>query len=77
MSRIHGPALAPAILLGATTAAHAQVKLHFSGFGDFIAGYTGGGYADPAARAMFESYGDDPDPVNTNRGFGVTGTDSS
>ncbi|MGH9389310.1 MAG: hypothetical protein ACRD1Z_06815, partial [Vicinamibacteria bacterium] len=53
----------------------AQIKLRFSGFGDFIAGYTSGDYADPDARGMFEAFGDDTDPVNTNRGFGLSGTD--
>jgi hypothetical protein len=75
MSTPHRAAMAAALCLVAASTADAQIKLRFSGFGDFVAGYTGGGYADPAARSMFETYGDDPDPVNTNRGFGVTGTD--
>jgi len=67
--------LAASLFLCGTTDARAQIKLRFSGFGDFVAGYTGGDYADPHSRSMFEAFGDDTDPVNTNRGFGVTGTD--
>ena len=74
MSR-HLTLLAASFFLCGTTDARAQIKLRFSGFGDFIAGYTGGSYADPQARGMFEAFGDDTDPVNTNRGFGLTGTD--
>lgn len=74
MSR-HLTLLAVSFFLCGTTDARAQIKLRFSGFGDFIAGYTSGDYADPDARGMFEAFGDDTDPVNTNRGFGVTGTD--
>jgi hypothetical protein len=74
MSR-HLALLAASFFLCGTTDARAKIKLRFSGFGDFVAGYTGGDYADPQARGMFEAFGDDTDPVNTNRGFGVTGTD--
>ncbi len=53
------------------SAADAQIKLRFSGFGDFVAGYTGGGYADPEAPERCSSRSaTDPDPVNTKRGFG-------
>ncbi len=50
-------------------------NLRFSGFGDFVFGAVGGGMVDPEAAREFEDFGTDPDPVNTNRGFGVTGTD--
>lgn len=55
--------------------ASAQVKLRFSAFGDFVAGHTSGEYADIQARSLFEAFGDDAEPLNTNRGFGLTGTD--
>ncbi len=74
MSR-HLTVLAALFFLCGTPDARAQIKLRFSGFGDFVAGYTGGGYADEHSRSMFEAFGDDVDPLNTNRGFGVTGTD--
>jgi hypothetical protein len=58
------------------TAAAAQAQtLRFSGFGDFVFGAVGGSKADPTATQKFTNFGSDPDPVNTNRGFGVTGTD--
>ena len=50
-------------------------RLRFSGFGDFVFGAVGGGKVDPAAAQEFATFGTDPDPVNTNRGFGITGTD--
>jgi hypothetical protein len=63
--------------LSTITAAHsAQAQnLRFSGFGDFVFGGVGGGPADPLALDKFHSFGADEDPVNTNRGFGLTGTD--
>jgi hypothetical protein len=63
-----------ALLLGAAAAAEAQ-SLRFSGFGDFVFGTVGGGTVDPTAAHEFDTFGSDPDPVNTNRGFGITGTD--
>ena len=51
------------------------VELRFSGFGDFVLGFTGGDFADQGARTAFESFGTDDDPVNTMRGFQITGTD--
>ena len=54
--------------------AHA-VGLRFSGFGDVVFGLQQGQYADANARAQFEAFGVDPDPVNTMRGFQITGTD--
>ena len=54
---------------------NAQVALRFSGFGDFTGGIVAGDYASSTARTSFESFGADPDPVNTSRGFGLTGTD--
>jgi hypothetical protein len=62
------------VLLAGATPARAQ-SLRFSGFGDFVFGAVGGGNADPAAAQRFQTFGSDPDPVNTNRGFGLTGTD--
>ena len=61
-------------LLVPAAPAEAQ-NLRFSGFGDFVFGAVGGGKADPAAATKFERFGSDVDPVNTNRGFGITGTD--
>lgn len=63
------------LLLAVAQPAQAQQRLRFSAFGDFTAGATGGGYADAAARTMFENFGADVDPVNTSRGFGLTGVD--
>jgi hypothetical protein len=63
-----------ALLLTAAASAEAQ-SLRFSGFGDFVFGSVGGGTVDPAAAREFQTFGTDPDPVNTNRGFGITGTD--
>src|SRR5262245_39849505 len=51
------------------------VNLRFSGFGDVVFGATGGQYANQEARNQFEAFGTDPDPVNTMRGFQITGTD--
>src|SRR5262245_8166055 len=65
------------VLAGIVTvapAARAQ-SLRFSGFGDFVFGAVNGGPADPLALDKFHSFGADEDPVNTNRGFGLTGTD--
>jgi hypothetical protein len=67
-------AITAALLTAAATTAQAQ-NLRFSGFGDFVFGATGGGTADSAAAAKFNTFGPDVDPVNTNRGFGLTGTD--
>jgi len=63
-----------ALLVAAVAPAQAQ-SLRFSGFGDFVFGAVGGSKADPVATQKFERFGSDPDPVNTNRGFGLTGTD--
>lgn len=52
-----------------------QTRIRFSAFGDFVGGFQSGGYADTAARQSFEAFGADPDPVNTVRGFGLTGVD--
>src|SRR5688572_32880121 len=49
--------------------------LRFSGFGDFVVGGSGGGTADAEALDRFQSAGADEYPVNTNKGFGLTGTD--
>jgi len=65
-----------AILLTGAMAPSAQAQSQrLSGLGDFVWGTSGGGKADPAAAAKFDMFGADPDPVNTNRGFGLTGTD--
>jgi len=50
-------------------------QLRFSGFGDFTFGAPAGPVADRASKEMFDLFGADPDPVNTTRGFGLTGTD--
>ena len=52
-----------------------QVNLRFSGLGDVLAGVTTGDYADALQRSLIETFGSDPDPVNTTRGFGLTGFD--
>jgi len=62
------------LLMAAAVPVQAQT-LRFSGFGDVIFGAVGGGDADAAAAQLFKRFGSDPDPVNTNRGFGLTGTD--
>jgi hypothetical protein len=62
------------LLTAAASPAQAQT-LRFSGFGDFVFGAVGGAKVDPAAAREFETFGSDADPLNTNRGFGVTGTD--
>ena len=63
-------------MLAATQPADAQVRLRFSGFGDFMGGTTTGGFADVSAREQFNQFGGgEADPKNTTRGFGVTGTD--
>ena len=49
--------------------------LRFSGFGDFVFGAATGESADKAASETFARFGSDPYPVNTNQGFGLTGTD--
>ena len=67
-------ALAAVLIAAAAETAHAQ-NLRFSGFGDFVFGANGGGKADGAAAERFGQFGSDLDPVNTNRGFGLTGTD--
>jgi hypothetical protein len=67
-----------AIIAGVITAAAATAQaqsLRFSGFGDFVFGANGGGKADAASAQRFGQFGSDVDPVNTNRGFGLTGTD--
>ena len=64
-----------AVLLTAAAAPAPAQTLRLSGFGDFVFGAVGGGKADSAAAEKFATFGSDPDPVNTNRGFGVTGTD--
>jgi hypothetical protein len=69
-----GPFLAALLMAAAAVPAHGQ-SLRFSGFGDFVFGANAGGSADPAATRQFERFGSDASPVNTNRGFGVTGTD--
>ena len=65
-----------AVLCAVTVAPSAQAQsLRFSGFGDFVFGSVSGGPADPVALDKFHTFGADEDPVNTNRGFGLTGTD--
>src|SRR6188508_482185 len=66
--------VAVTLVAAASVPAHAQ-KLRFSGFGDFVFGVTNGEPADPASAIKFDKFGSDPNPVNTNRGFGLTGTD--
>jgi hypothetical protein len=67
-------AIIAAWLAAVVTPAQAQ-NLRFSGFGDFVFGANGGGKADGTAAERFGTFGADVDPVNTNRGFGLTGTD--
>ncbi len=69
-----GNLLIRAIHIPTATTAQAQ-NLRFSGFGDFVFGAVGGGKADSTATDKFSTFGTDVDPVNTNRGFGLTGTD--
>ena len=49
--------------------------VRFSGFGDVVFGYTQGAYASEPSRSLFEEFGISSDPVNTMRGFQITGTD--
>lgn len=51
------------------------VDLRFSGFGDLIIGGSSGKPADAQAGALFNQYGADPYPLNTHKGFTLTGTD--
>jgi hypothetical protein len=74
MSKVIRTAIVAGLFTAAATTAQAQ-NLRFSGFGDFVFGATGGGTADAAATERFGQFGSDVDPVNTNRGFGLTGTD--
>lgn len=68
--------LAATAVLAVAQPADAQVRLRFSGFGDFIGGTTIGSYADPSAREQFMQFGGgEAHPKNTTRGFGITGTD--
>jgi len=67
-------AIIAALVITSAMTAQAQ-NLRFSGFGDFVFGANGGGKADAAATDLFGQFGSDVDPVNTNRGFGLTGTD--
>lgn len=71
---IVAPIVAGLLLAGSAVPAQGQ-SLRFSGFGDFVFGANAGGTADAAATERFERFGSDSNPVNTNRGFGVTGTD--
>ena len=64
-----------ALVWGALPATSSAQQLRFSGFGDFTYGAAGGPVADRASKAKFDLFGADPDPVNTTRGFGLTGTD--
>jgi hypothetical protein len=63
------------VVVAAMTAPAQAATLRFSGFGDIVLGFTQGDYASPDARVAFEEFGVDDDPVNTMRGFQVTGTD--
>jgi len=74
MRRAIRTAIVASVVMAAAATAQAQ-NLRFSGFGDFVFGANGGGKADAAATDMFGQFGSDVDPVNTNRGFGLTGTD--
>lgn len=74
MSR-HRLVLAFAIACAVLPVPAAAQQIRFSGFGDFTFGATSGAAADSAAQDMFAVFGADPDPVNTTRGFGLTGTD--
>src|SRR5262245_52725030 len=69
----HRTVLAAALLCVAPQARAAELR--FSGFGDVVLGFTQGKTANPEAQLLFDSYGADPYPVNTNQGFGLTGTD--
>src|SRR5262245_59291498 len=64
-----------ALVLAATPLTASAQQVRFSGFGDFTFGAVGGGIADSAAKAQFVLFGSDPDPLNTTRGIGLTGTD--
>jgi hypothetical protein len=74
MRKLTRIAIIAALFTAAATTAQAQ-NLRFSGFGDFVFGAVGGGKADTTAAEKFSTFGADVDPVNTNRGFGLTGTD--
>lgn len=68
-------ALVLAAIVAALPSTATAQQIRFSGFGDFTFGTNSGPVADPAAKEMFDLFGADPDPVNTMRGFGLTGTD--
>lgn len=63
------------LLAVASTSPAQAATLRFSGFGDVVFGSIQGAYASEQSRAQFEQFGTDPDPVNTMRGFQITGTD--
>jgi hypothetical protein len=74
MNRVIRTAILAGLFTVSSATVHAQ-NLRFSGFGDFVFGANGGGKVDTAAAERFGTFGSDVDPVNTNRGFGLTGTD--
>jgi hypothetical protein len=74
MTKLRVSAVIVLLVFSAAAPARGQ-ELRFSGFGDFVFGAVGGRNADPTAAKEFATFGAGADPVNTNRGFGVTGTD--
>jgi hypothetical protein len=67
-------ALAGLVALAAASSSEAA-SLRFSGFGDVVFGATFGDPASATQQVAFDAFGVDPDPVNTMRGFQITGTD--
>src|SRR5262245_6182843 len=68
-------ALVLLLACAALPAPAAAQQIRCSGFGAFTFGATAGPAAESESKAMFDLFGADPDPVNTTRGFGLTGTD--
>lgn len=61
-------------LLFAVRPVHA-VDIEFSAFGDITSGFSFGDPVSKGDAVLFQRFGVDPDPVNRQRGFGITGTD--
>ncbi len=73
--RFNGSWVLAGLVAFAAASPSQAATLRFSGFGDVVFGVTQGSYASADERAQFEQFGVDPDPVNTMRGFQITGTD--
>jgi hypothetical protein len=71
MRRLYSALLLSGISAGAVYA----VQIRFNGFGDIVYGMQFGDVADKNAGNLYSTFGSDPNPLNTNQGFGLTGVD--